>query len=393
VQFFFKYLKELIIMKPLSAINFSRNNRKKLITSIISVMAAAAFLYCMQTFVKSMYVSLYQLNVAPYKTHSRMMVTSAEHPIPDQIIASVKGNDNVEKVIPYHTNGVRYHIPGSMSDSPVLGLREEDVDYFMEKHNIKLIEGRMPKEGSPEIALDYRVAKNKGMALGDKVGNAINKFEYLSGEYTIVGILKGNELISLMPYFVRPRPVGLEEGTLLQRGMIVFPKESRENALDSLLTAFPKEDVRVRTFSIAHERFKSDMSVMQMLDLISILAVIVMVISVGSSKYVQFFNRKQEFGVLNALGYTKLQVMKKAFLEISLINFIGFFLGMFFGLIQCAVVNYLFFGRIGAVSVIFDFKAFMTALYIPMFTTLFTLVPVNRMISKLDPINMIEGVV
>jgi len=113
---------------------------------------------------------------------------------------------------------------------------------------------------------------------------------------------------------------------------------------------------------------------------------------VGSSKYVQFFNRKQELGVLNAMGYTKNQIMKRAFIEVAMINLFGFIIGMCLGTLCSVLINNGAFKAAGAIARYYCTKAFIVSLYIPIFTTLFTLIPVNRMISKLDPITMIEQV-
>ncbi len=94
-----------------------------------------------------------------------------------------------------------------------------------------------------------------------------------------------------------------------------------------------------------------------------------MVISVGSSKYVQFFSRKQEIGILNAMGYTKAELMKKAFWEVIIVNMIGFILGIIFGWVSSNLINDGAFRAVGGVAVYFSLKAFLMAFYVPLFTT------------------------
>lgn len=378
-------------MKPLSALTYSKNNKKKFITSIIPIVIAVSFLFVLQTFVKSLGDTMYQVNVGSYKTHMLLYSSEDNKSIPENIINTLSNSCNVEKAIPFRPYETRYIIPGSITSAAILGIRPEDTNYVMKKHKATLKEGRLPLENSREVALDYRIAKNKKIKLGDKIGNSIDKKDTLDGEYTVVGILNGPDYLSLASYNTTPITPSIKETSLMQKSILIFPKEGRTKQVDDLLLSLPKNEVRAMTLSVITKGFNKSMSTMQTLDMICILAIIVMVISVGSSKYVQFFSRKQEFGVLNAMGYTKAKIMKKAFIEVLIVNILGFALGLGFGVLNSALINNAAFKSVGAVSIYFSSKAFLMALYIPLFTTLFTLIPVNRMINKLDPIVMVEG--
>ncbi|MBZ9686548.1 FtsX-like permease family protein [Clostridium estertheticum] len=383
-------------MKPLSALSYSKNNKKKLIASTISILVAVSFLYVLQTFVKSIWDSMYELNVNPYKNHMTIESTEKDKPIPGNIVGSLKDNPNVENIIPFISYETRYVIPGASTNASILGIRPEDIDYVMKKHNITLKEGRMPLGNHKEVALDYRMSKNKNVKIGDKIGNSINKNDSLNGEYTVVGIVEGNGYLSFMPYntttTTTTTSINANDTIVVKKSLLVFPKDNKIKEVDELLLSFSKKEVAVLTLSAIIKLFNEKASTMRTLDMICILAIIVMVISVGSSKYVQFFSRKQELGILNAMGYTKGELMKKAFLEVLIVNMLGFTLGVIFGWLSSILINDGAFGAVGGVAVYFSSKAFLMALYIPLFTTLFTLIPVNRMISKLDPIVMIEKI-
>jgi ABC-type lipoprotein release transport system permease subunit len=385
-------LKGVSTMKPLSALSYSKNNKKKLITSTISILVAVSFLYVLQTFVKSIGDSMYELNVNPYKNHMTIESIEKDKPIPDNIVSSLKDNPNVEKIIPFVLYKTRYVIPGAGTNASILGIRAEDIDYVMKKHNITLEEGRLPLENRKEVALDYRMSKNKKVKIGDKIGNSINKSDSLNGEYTVVGIVEGNGYLSFMPYNTTTTSINASDTIVVKKNLLVFPKDNKIKEADGLLLSLSKKEVSVMTLSEMIKLYNKGASTMRTLDMICILAIIVMVISVGSSKYVQFFSRKQELGILNAMGYTKGELMKKAFWEVLIVNMLGFTLGVIWGWLSSILINDGAFGVVGGVTVYFSIKAFLMALYVPLFTTLFTLIPVNRMISKLDPIVMIEGI-
>jgi putative ABC transport system permease protein len=267
------------------------------------------------------------------------------------------------------------------------------MEYLMQKHKTTLKAGRLPREGNKEIALDSRVAKNKKAKVGDKIGNSILKNDSLDGEYTVVGLLDGENFISIMPYSITAESINSKEMSLLQKSALIFPKENKLSQVEELVNSYPRNEIHILTLKDTIEIINQrSMSILNTLDMVCIIAIVVMVISVGSSKFVQFYNRKQEFGVLNALGYTKLEIMKKTFMEILLINSLGFFIGLGFGLLLSFLISMAIFESVGAIPVVFCFKALFISLFIPLFTALFTLVPVNRMINSLDPIVMIEGI-
>jgi len=383
-------------MKPLSALSYSKNNKKKFIASTITILVAVSFLYILQTFVKSLWVSMQELNVNPYKTYMTVESIEKDKPIPDDIFNILKDNLNVESIIPYISYKTLYVIPGSSTKASILGIRTKDIKYVMKKNKITLKQGRLPIENHKEVALDYRMSKNKKVKIGDKIGNSIDKNDGLNGEYTVVGIVEGNAYLSFMPYNTTTTTVNTNDAIIVKKSLLVFPKDNKIKEVDELLLSFPKKEVAVMTLSEITKLFNGRASTMYTLDMICILAIIVMVISVGSSKYVQFFSRKQELGILNAMGYTKGELMKKAFLEVIIVNMLGFTLGIIFGWLFSILINEGAFGVVGGVAVYFSLKALLMALYVPLFTTLFTtlftFIPVNRMINNLDPIVMIEGI-
>ncbi|MBZ9607043.1 FtsX-like permease family protein [Clostridium estertheticum] len=379
-------------MKPLSSLSYCKNNKKKLITSTISILVAVSFLYIFQTFVKSIGDSMQELNVNPYKNHMTVQSMGKDKPIPESIMRTLKDNSNVENIIPFVSYQTRYDIPGSSTNAPILGIRPENIEYVMKKHNITLKEGRLPLENHKEVALDYRISKNKNVEIGDKIGNSIDKNDALNGEYTVVGIVEGDAYLSFMPYNINIAKINTKDTITAEKSILVFPKDNKVKDVDKLLLSFPKKEVTVMTLSGIIKLYNEIASIMRTLDMICIIAIIVMVISAGSSKYVEFFSRKQELGILNAMGYTKVELMKKVFWEVFIVNLLGFTLGLILGWLSSILINDGTFGAVGGVSVHYSSKALYMAIYIPLFTTLFTLIPVNRMISKLDPIVMIEGI-
>jgi putative ABC transport system permease protein len=379
-------------MKPLSSFKYYTENRRKFITSVITVLVAVVFIYDIQCFTQSISESTYRIYANSLEKHARISPPGYDKLIPETLLDRMKSSEYVEKMIPCDFYSTSYMIPGARTGAIIYALRNEDMDYVMKKHGITIGEGRLPETGKPEVALDYRIAKNKKVNVGDKIGSKVDKSDWLDGEYTVVGILKSEDFISIRPYNITGEPLSERKQNLLYQSALLFPKENRMAVLDDFLRSLSFKEVSADTHSEVMEGHNKPDDVEQILDILCILSIVVMIISVGSSKYVQFFNRKKDFGVLNALGYSKFKIIVITLKELCAINLIGYILGVIAALIIAFIVNTMVFINIGGIGVFFSFKALVITLYIPLFISLFTFIPVNNMINKIDPILMIEKV-
>ena len=62
--------------------------------------------------------------------------------------------------------------PGSAATIPLYGVPEGDMALFIEKFDVHLLEGHLPRPRSNDLVISEAIAKNRGLALGDKVGGA-----------------------------------------------------------------------------------------------------------------------------------------------------------------------------------------------------------------------------
>lgn len=377
-------------MKPLSSVLYSKRNKRKIFASVNAVILSTSFLFILYTFtgtittiIKRNELSIYN-NLAVVKNYEEKL-------IPKDVINSIEENENVDRIIPTIFNyGLRFSIPGATTISIAVPIRTEDREYFMSKLGINLISGELPKDGSKEIALNSNIAKNRNIKLFDKVGDSINKNDSLPGEYTVVGIINSESLISILSTNESIFPKYKDSEYIKGIGFYVFPKEGNKENLNKYLSLIEKGKATVITKERAMKKLEEFMGAIKVIDVIAILSIFVMVITVGSSKYAQYINRKEELGLLNALGYNKNQILLKTFKEVVLVNIFGFIIGITFGVIFSYLINRGLWSKVGANGLLFTSKGFVVAIFVPMFTILFSIIPINNLINKLDPIKMIE---
>lgn len=376
-------------MQPLSPLLYFRRNKRQFFASVTSVITAICFLYLMESFVHSIMLSVLATDGAELHVAMEVFPSDTVPQVPAQTIADLENNLHIDRLVPVSLQTIAFNLPGTSNGISVFGVGDDNHRYFLSKFQIHILQGRLPQNGQNEIALDERVAINNHLHVGSRVGSNLDKTQYLKGDYTVVGILRGNSSLSIMgkPY---PAMEQTNRATQLARGFLVFPKAGQMAEAEKAVQPLIRKNLIVWTPSRAAAQFKATTQSVNILDGFAVLSIFVMVVCLVCSKYAQYFERRSESGVLNAMGYTRGDLLWRAFLEVTITNLFGFALGMAFAIVICRIVTYNAFERIGGVGVYLYGKAAVVALLAPLFTTLFTLIPVFRLIGRVDAISIIE---
>jgi len=372
-----------IEMKPLSVSKYIKNNKKSYITSIIAIALSIILGYGVECFIESIAESSYSSQVKPLEKAFTVTKTNDKE-ISLEYVDKLKKSDFVEKLITTKISYIKYSTQGSVSNVRIFSILPEDRDYFMKKYDITLEKGCLPEEGQKEIAIDERVATNNNVSIGDSLGDS-----------KIVGVLSSEYFLSLSSYSSTfdevSRYKDISKDDLIKNEMVIFPKDDKRDDLDELIKGFSKKDINYSILSEGMEKYQSGTaSSKQILDALFVLIVIVMVVTLSSSKYAQFINRKIEFGILNALGYSRGMLMKRALKEVLIFNLSGFLVGIILGVATSFIVTKAAFTDVGAIGVFISIKGIVISLLTPAFTALFTLIPIYRVLGRLDAITIIE---
>lgn len=376
-------------MKPLSVFNYNKNNKMKFFTSIVPVAVAVSFLYILITFAEGAQLSIYR-TILNFRNYSLCLPYLKERGISQDLVYKIENNKSVGKIIPIRKYGIQYDIPYEDAATKLLAVKNEDMNYFLGRSHDKIIQGRLPENGKNEIAVHYYEAKNQHIKLNDIVGGKRCKLIDISGEYKVVGIIGGENLVSILSANDESMSNYKNTSKSYLNGFIAFPKNGRISEMNKFLEKLSKRQIIVETLNSLNNEFNKFKEGSGIINVLIIGSIFLMVVTVGSSRYVQFFNRKEELGILNAIGYSKKKILKRALIEIFEINALSYILGIIIGIGTSFFIKKYVLEVSGSVGIVFNLAAFIISLYIPLFTALFTVVPINIMISKLDPIGMIE---
>jgi ABC-type antimicrobial peptide transport system permease subunit len=174
--------------------------------------------------------------------------------------------------------------------------------------------------------------------------------------------------------------------------MIVFCKEGRLQESNEFLEALPKQITKIHTYHIAYDaQAKDTKDLKTYLNILVIMLIVVLSISTGNASYINTFQRRYEYALLYSVGYSSSQILKKSMKEIFFINIIGYIAGMLLSLLFAGIAYLAIFEPNGLVIRLVLPDALLQTLAIPVFTSLFCMIPVSIMLRKIDPIKIIEG--
>lgn len=372
-------------MDPLSTVNYFRHNKRKIISNVTIIIVAICLVYILECFIASIVQSIYPLDATRFEYCSVILSTEAVPKIPQEIMNSLEQSENIEAIVPVTARQIIFSVPGSTTHTAVFAVDPVNQTYIKNKFQIEIINGRMPKIGTDEIAIDENVAKNNNFQIGSLT--QLEQSHNLDRQYMVVGILKSDSHIS----FVGSPEPNSSDLNYDERGYLVFPAKGRSLQAEREVESLRGQGLSALTLSWYNKLFKKNNQTFQILDTMVILAIIVMVVCLVCSKYAQYFSRKSEIGTLIAIGYTKKEITKRFFYEVAAINVFSFSAGLVLAIVFSKIFVAFYFNSIGGTGVYFYGKAMLLALLAPLLTTIFTLIPVVRLITRVDAISIVES--
>lgn len=371
-------------MRPLSTGNYFRHNKRKLISNTFIIIAAICLVYIMECFIASIVQSIYPLDAARFKYCSVLVSTETLPEIPQEVIDSLESSQHIQAAVPVTIREMVFSVPGSTTHTAVFAADSNDQTYLIDKFQAKVEKGRLPDTDADEIALDNSVAKNNHLQIGSKT--EMDKSHNLDRQYTVVGILESDSHISIVGSPV-PNSSTLNDD---ESGYLVFPRKGHRQQAESETTSLSNQGLTVWTLSLYNKLYEKNNQTFQILDTMIILAIIVMSICLVCSKYAQYCSRKSEIGTLYALGYTQKEITNRIFYEVAATNVLGLIAGLTLAILLCRFFVASYFESIGGTGVYLYGKAGMLALLAPTITTVSTLIPVYRLIRRVDAVSIIE---
>ncbi|MDF2511295.1 MAG: ABC-type transport system, involved in lipoprotein release, permease component [Herbinix sp.] len=379
-------------MNLLSAFKHHLKNKKKALFLCLPVVLGVIIIYLLQMLIISQYQIVDRTYVEPQKIYSS--VAAKTRVIDDNTLSSIFSiKSDCERVIPWvsHYTYIETVIDNRIG-SKVFTIKQEDMDWLIDKLNLKIKEGRLPKADTNEIILHSVVAKNKNLGIGDRIGGSVQKNEALEGDMVVVGILEGESIVSFdsLEYWMNMNQVVSDD---YSTGILIVPKEGKEIEINNFINKIDVQGLDVRTYAIVSLQNKIDRKGIDIiLVTINIVVIIIITICMGFISYIHMLQRRSEFGILSAIGYTSQNIFNQVFNEILLINMVGVTLGILMSVLIGLLLNLFIFIPVGLPLLLVKPDYMIEAVCVPLFACIFSLFPIWRIMEDLDPIAIIEGV-
>jgi ABC-type antimicrobial peptide transport system permease subunit len=366
--------------KPVSAWNYFRNNQRSVgtvftVTLLSIVLQVALLIYVTST------IQLYQrLELEPWKALTYIYQIGGSREKLSHIRSILDEHRFIDKIIPFSSfeltiKGVPLSIPH------IINMDSSDILPVMQALDLKLIKGRLPVADSYEVALHWQLAANRRMQIGDCFG-PFSKFR-------VVGLLDGKTILGFSTLEYVTNDFRYSKNNL---PLLVIPKKDRLDEVKYYLAYLAQKNTTLYTSTRDEKSSQEYLGYIVALSIVVYLTItIIITLCVGFLFYLYFYQRRSEFGLLEALGHTRRMILCRVFQEIFRINLLGFGLGLIVTCLGGWVLNRMVFINCGLPLVLWESSYFWKLLPIPLLITICTIIPVWRMLAKTDPILMIEG--
>jgi ABC-type antimicrobial peptide transport system permease subunit len=385
--------------RPLASMTFYRRHKGQAVVLIgamaLMIVGTSIFIFGLETFDDAR---------RPLLNHLRWvsLVSPNALPLETTVIAQVRAHPAVERVIPvtvFSPFGIL--MPPIAPNYPLeaYSVMAEDMAYLVELYGLKLAEGHLPRPSTNDIVIPWTVAQNRGVRVGDVIGDRAHPIHpgapTLPSELVVSGILAPAEnptddiwLSFVSLEFVEKYP----DSWKTDLSLVVVPKAGQKAALDAWLESTIAGERRlVFTYDNQLALFQKQASTLLFsLTLVESIIALVAALALAGLNYIFVSQRQVEFGVLSALGLSRLQlvwrIMRETLLTTGaawLVTVLGsavILLGMQYGVFAPAGVRFNF----------FNLTPWLYTLPVPAAVFVVSVATISRMLARLDPVAIIE---
>jgi len=272
----------------------------------------------------------------------------------------------------------------------VLGLSQGDMRYFLKRMGVKDadIHGRLPAVAAPEAVISGPVAKNLGLRLGSTLLSPQDKDNYSPLAVKVVGIVDSPEWLMIDDVqYQRLHHLWPTDGVL------VFARNLRdEDKLDrwAFKALKGQRALPIAYFDLERETNDTFRILYRVLDVVIATLVIVIAVMMGMLMNIYQSQRIIEYGLLQAIGYTRRRLMARALTETAAVLTLGWILGMCAAGLLLRLVDASLMEPHAFVMSIFDAHAVGYTATVPAAILAVSSATVALRFRRFDPVSIVE---
>lgn len=369
-------------MRPLSSFNYIKSNKRKVLPSFICTIISVFLIYI---FGLLLYGSINDFNKAGgnlTKHGTFVSVSNESEHISSKIYDEINKSSNVKDIIPMlgEDHAFRYNAVFGEEGLDYYNFYSEDVDKVLKNFDLKLTEGRIPKNNADEMLIPEEMARQLNLKVGDTIDKNKNVNINLKKAYKLVGITKGDAWV---PIACDTKDIQRKDA--LKYGILFFLKNPNDMSINNKIESLNDKSLVITDNAQINKEFKQISNSIDFLYVsLSIIIIIVLCISLGNLNYITFINRKNEFAIFKTIGIPKGKLRRKLFKESAIVCFSGYAVGIAISILVTQLLNILVWEPQGNYIPIFRTDSFLAALIIPAAVSIFSMVSTVKEFNKLS---------
>jgi ABC-type lipoprotein release transport system permease subunit len=316
------------------------------------------------------------------------------------VTAQIKSHPAVARVVPAMSVGLYVVVPpGSGTTIQIYGVSETDLPGLLDRFGTHLVAGRLPRTRSNEIVLSQAAARNRGLRVGDRIGRPVQGNDMIDDlwieddipiEMVVVGLLSREDLWTGLASLEYLQSHELAASRPLHQ--IVLPAEGRKEEMDRWLEEYlASAQTGVHTYDTSRrEEQQITRTVFGLFAAVESMIAFVAAIALAALNHISFAQRREEFGILHAVGHSRPWLILRTVREAGGVVVTGWLVGAaicLVGLIGAQVVVY---APRGLRLNLLNLLPWLFTLPIPLVVTGVGAGTVSRTLSRLDPVSVIE---
>ncbi len=374
--------------RPLAPVVYLLRNGGKTLPLILVITLAVMLVMGIVSLINSIPLSI--RTIYSYSRYSLGISPRGDPEMTPKIIADFKSKCPypIERIMTCRASGAQVKSVVGKWPFVVLGMTRNDIEYFLKKLGADGIEGRLPEKAKPEVLISQPVATNLRLKIGSVLQSPDTQEAYSPFPVKVVGIARTPEWLMFNDIEYQR----LNHFPPIDSVLVFGPDLGVQDKIDRwAMKEFKGKRAQVFAYHELDEQTEDMFKILyRILDVVIGTLVLVITFMMGMLMNIYQSQRLVEFGLLQAIGYTKKQLLARVFAETGWVLLVGWMLGVAgaVGLLQ--VVKLTLMDPNAFALATFDLPAIRYTVPIPIAIAAIGWFTVWARFRRFDPVGVVE---
>lgn len=314
------------VRRPLAPSTYLLRNARRTVPLTAVILLAVLLIAGIVSMIDSIPLSI--RTIYRYSQHSLGITPRGDPSLTEQIRKEILSESPVpiKRIVVCRAAGSQVQSIVGKWPFVVLGLKPDDLRFMLSELGTTRVEGRLPRVGEPEVVVSEPVARNLRLKVGSTLLGPNLPESYSPYDVKVVGIAQTDLWLMFADYDYE----AVNHFPPLDNLLVIAPTLAQQAELDRWAVARFKGQ-RAQLF--AYHRLEEETTEMfrilyRILDVVIGTLVAVITLMMGMLINIYQSQRIVEFGLLQALGYTRRQLLRRTLLETLAVLVAGWLIGV-----------------------------------------------------------------